>query len=53
MKIERNTKVISLTIDKDIHDNISILSNNKSKLTEWLIINYLTSMNVDLKNIKF
>ena len=48
-----NTKTISLTIDNDIYENISKLANNKSKLTEWLIIDYLNQKYIDTKKIKF
>lgn len=53
MKKERNTKVMSITIDKEVYDKISELINNKSKFTEWLFINHLNSIGIDTKNIKF
>ena len=53
MKKERNTKVMSITVDKEVYDKISELVNNKSKFTEWLFINYLDNIGIDVKNIKF
>ena len=53
MKKERNTKVMSITVDKEVYEKISELVNNKSKFTEWLFINYLDNIGIDTKNIKF
>ena len=53
MKKERNTKVMSITVDKEVYEKISELVNNKSKFTEWLFINYLNNIGIDTKNIKF
>jgi hypothetical protein len=53
-KIERkNTKTISVTINKEIFNKINEMVNNKSKFTEWLFIKYLDEIGVDVKNIKF
>ena len=49
----KNTKVISITIDREIYEKIFQLVNNKSKFTEWLFIKYLDEIGIDTKNIKF
>ncbi len=50
---KRNTKVMSITINKEVYEKISELVNNKSKFTEWLFINYLEKHGIDVKDIKF
>lgn len=49
----KNTKVMSVTINKEIYNKIDELVNNKSKFTEWLFINYLEKNGIDTKKIKF
>lgn len=53
MKTKRNTKTISVTINKDVYNKINELVNNKSKFTEWLFIKHLNEIGIDTKNIKF
>ncbi len=53
MKTKRNTKVMSITISKEVYEKISEIVNNKSKFTEWLFIKHLDDMGIDTKNIKF
>lgn len=49
----KNTKIISITINRNILEKINELVNNKSKFTEWLFINHLNEIGVDTQKIKF
>ena len=48
----KTTSVITISIDREIYNNIDTVVNNKSKFTEWLFIKYLEKKGIDVK-IKF
>lgn len=47
----KKKKKISITIDKDILEKIEELTTNKSRLVEYILIEYLNKHNIDIKNI--
>lgn len=49
-----NNKIITISVNRKLNDNIENCVNNKSKLTEWLLIRYLEQNGVDvIKKINF
>jgi len=51
MKDNKTKKRISVSIDKEILKNIEKLSTNRSRLVEYILLEYLYNNNVDTKNI--
>lgn len=48
-----NNKIITISVDRKLNDEIEKVSNNKSKLTEWLFIRFLEKNGIDIEKIKF
>lgn len=42
---------VSITLNPDIMKMLNDETNNKSKLIEWLLLNYFNSIGKDTKNI--
>lgn len=53
MKTKRNFKKdsVSITLDPKIMSMLKDETNNKSKLIEWLLLNYFNKIGKDTKNI--
>lgn len=53
MKDKRNIKKdgISITLDPVVMKMLKEETNNKSKLIEWLLLNYFNTIGKDTKNI--
>jgi len=47
----KKKKKISITIDKDVLEKVEELTTNKSRLIEYILIEYLNKHNIDTKNI--
>jgi len=51
MKDNKTKKIISVSINKDILDEIEKLSTNRSRLVEYILLQYIKDNGVDTKNI--
>jgi hypothetical protein len=53
MRTKRNIKKdnVSITLDPKIIKMLKEETNNKSKLIEWLLLNYFNNIGKDTKNI--
>lgn len=47
----KTKKKISITIDKDVLEKVEDLTTNKSRLIEYILLEYLNKHNIDTKNI--
>jgi metal-responsive CopG/Arc/MetJ family transcriptional regulator len=47
----KKKKKITVTIDKGVLKKIEELTTNKSRLIEYILLDYLNKNNVDIKNI--
>ena len=47
----KKKKKISITIDKDVLEKVEELTTNKSRLIEYILLDYLNKFNIDTKNI--
>jgi metal-responsive CopG/Arc/MetJ family transcriptional regulator len=51
MEDKKKKKKISISIDKEILENIEKLSTNRSRLVEYILLQYISEQGVDTKNI--
>ena len=51
MKNNKAKKLISVSINKDILNEIEKLSTNRSRLVEYILLQYIKENDVDTKNI--
>jgi len=51
MKDHKSKKIISVSINKDVLDEIEKLSTNRSRLVEYILLQYIKDHGVDTKNI--
>jgi metal-responsive CopG/Arc/MetJ family transcriptional regulator len=51
MEDKKKKKKISISIDKEILENIEKLSTNRSRLVEHILLQYISEQGVDTKNI--
>lgn len=47
----KKKRKISVTINKEVLEKIEPLTTNKSRLVEYVLIEYLNKHNIDTKNI--
>jgi metal-responsive CopG/Arc/MetJ family transcriptional regulator len=51
MENKKKKKKISISINKEILENIEKLSTNRSRLVEYILLQYISEQGVDTKNI--
>jgi len=51
MKDNKTKKIISVSINKEVLEEIEKLSTNKSRLVEYILLQYVKEQGVDTKNI--
>jgi len=51
MKDNKTKKIISVSINKDILEEIEKLATNRSRLVEYILLQYIKDHGIDTKNI--